>query len=77
MVRFRLWWVVVAVGLVCGVSAGFAASESALAAKFLKRSHTYKTTLPYRLFIPERYDASRTYPLILALHGAGERGKDN
>ncbi|HNW58609.1 MAG TPA: alpha/beta hydrolase-fold protein [bacterium] len=77
MVRFRLWWVAVAVGLVCGVSAGFAANESALAAKFLKRSHTFKTTLPYRLFVPEKYDASKTYPLILALHGAGERGRDN
>lgn len=32
-------------------------------------------TLPYRLFVP-RNDSVR-YPLILFLHGAGERGTDN
>ncbi|MCX7696781.1 MAG: prolyl oligopeptidase family serine peptidase [Bacteroidales bacterium] len=31
--------------------------------------------LPYRLFVPA--GDSTTYPLILFLHGAGERGKDN
>lgn len=34
-------------------------------------------TLPYRLLLPENYDASKKYPLILVLHGAGERGNDN
>lgn len=34
-------------------------------------------TLPYRLFVPENYDARRGYPLVLALHGSGERGNDN
>lgn len=33
--------------------------------------------LPYRILYPENYDRSRTYPLILFLHGAGERGADN
>ena len=33
--------------------------------------------LPYRLFVPSPYDASKQYPLILFLHGAGERGDDN
>ncbi|GAB2576007.1 carboxylesterase family protein [Spirosoma areae] len=33
--------------------------------------------LPYRILYPENYDATRTYPLILFLHGAGERGSDN
>ncbi len=33
--------------------------------------------LLYRLVLPEDYDAKKTYPLILFLHGAGERGSDN
>lgn len=33
--------------------------------------------LPYRIMYPENYDRSKKYPLILVLHGAGERGKDN
>ena len=33
--------------------------------------------LPYRIMFPENYDRSKKYPLILVLHGAGERGKDN
>lgn len=34
-------------------------------------------TLPYRLLLPENYDAKKKYPLVLFLHGAGERGSDN
>ena len=34
-------------------------------------------TLPYRLLLPQNFDANKTYPLILFLHGAGERGNDN
>src|SRR5213075_2389402 len=36
-----------------------------------------KDTMPYRLLLPENYDASKKYPLLLLLHGAGERGNDN
>jgi len=31
----------------------------------------------YRLFKPAGYDAAKPWPLVLFLHGAGERGSDN
>lgn len=34
-------------------------------------------TMPYRVLLPKIFDASKKYPLILFLHGAGERGRDN
>ncbi|KEO74687.1 carboxylesterase family protein [Anditalea andensis] len=34
-------------------------------------------SLLYRILYPESYDESKQYPLILFLHGAGERGNDN
>lgn len=34
-------------------------------------------TLPYRILFPEGYDKSKKYPLVLFLHGGGERGTDN
>jgi lysophospholipase L1-like esterase/dienelactone hydrolase len=34
-------------------------------------------TLGYRLLKPENYDAAKKYPLVLLLHGSGERGQDN
>jgi predicted peptidase len=34
-------------------------------------------TLPYRLLAPAKLEPGRQYPLVLFLHGAGERGTDN
>ncbi|MHB1178295.1 MAG: carboxylesterase family protein [Daejeonella sp.] len=34
-------------------------------------------TLLYRLLLPENFDPSKKYPVLLFLHGAGERGNDN
>ena len=36
-----------------------------------------KDTLPYRIMYPVNYDAKKSYPLIVYLHGAGLRGNDN
>ena len=35
------------------------------------------SNLPFRYFVPSNYDGATAYPLILFLHGAGERGSDN
>jgi predicted peptidase len=32
---------------------------------------------PYRLFNPPQYDARKSYPLVLFLHGGAGRGRDN
>lgn len=48
-----------------------------------KSDFKYKTyqdkgnTMPYRILLPKKYDENKKYPLLLFLHGAGERGKDN
>lgn len=33
--------------------------------------------LQYRILKPVNYDSTKSYPLVLFLHGAGERGNDN
>jgi len=33
--------------------------------------------LPYQIIYPDNYDSTKRYPLIVFLHGAGERGNDN
>ena len=33
--------------------------------------------LPYRIFVPDDYSEDYAYPVVLVLHGAGERGTDN
>jgi acetyl esterase/lipase len=45
---------------------------------YLKKEFVHNgNTLPYRILYPENYDKTKKYPLLLFLHGAGERGKDN
>jgi predicted peptidase len=45
---------------------------------FLKREFkSGENVLPYRILFPDNYDKGKKYPLILVLHGAGERGSDN
>ncbi len=33
--------------------------------------------MPYRILLPIDYDCSKKYPLLVFLHGSGERGEDN
>jgi len=48
---------------------------------FAYKSHTNVNiagySMPYRLFVPSEYNANTSYPLVLFMHGAGERGTDN
>ena len=36
-----------------------------------------KDTLRYRILYPEKYKKRKAYPLVMFLHGSGERGRDN
>jgi predicted peptidase len=38
---------------------------------------TLQDTLPYRLLFPENIEQEKKYPLVIFLHGSGERGADN
>lgn len=44
---------------------------------FERRENTHNgTTLPYRLYVPFDYTPDKDYPVLLFMHGAGERGND-
>ena len=65
------------VTLVLGL-AGSALPQAAITSKFAFRDHYWQgQRLPYRLFVPESYSAPQKYPLVLTLHGSGERGANN
>lgn len=46
--------------------------------RYEKKEYTIgKDTLRYRILYPENYHSGRPYPVIVFLHGSGERGRDN
>ena len=46
--------------------------------QFQKKKFIYKgDTLLYRVLFPENYNKSKSYPLVVFLHGSGECGNDN
>lgn len=71
--------------LVLMLSAAFFSPPSNIRAadawRKLYEGNTYKhgngQKLPYRLLKPEKIEPGKTYPLVLFLHGGGERGNDN
>ena len=57
------------------VAIQFAEAQNEL---FQKKEYVFKgDTLRYRILYPENYNSSLSYPLVVFLHGAGERGNDN
>jgi len=45
---------------------------------FQQKEFIYKgDNLRYRVLFPENYNKNKSYPLVLFLHGIGERGNDN
>ena len=53
---------------------------AAVVAKFRKLEFKDSATgavMPYRLFVPDGYRRTKSYPLVVFLHGGGERGTDN
>ncbi len=45
---------------------------------FTKREFQFEgNTLPYQIMFPQDYNRSEAYPLVVFLHGAGERGTNN
>ena len=65
------------VGLMCffsGLATVYSQSLEEYSKEYLIRDND---SLPYRLLLPKNYEENRSYPLILFLHGSGERGNDN
>jgi predicted peptidase len=60
--------------LVLLMSIGFAQDSTLYEKKYLARG---KDTLRYRIMYPAGYNPAKQYPLVLFLHGAGQRGADN
>jgi len=60
--------------LIFAMGAAFGQSYPSFEKKELLRG---KDTLRYRIQYPLGYNATKKYPLVLLMHGAGERGEDN
>ena len=51
--------------------------EAVVATGFLDRHVDFEgVRYPYQVYVPRDYDAARAWPVVLFLHGAGERGSD-
>ncbi len=65
---------IVAVLLILGAKTLTAQDYSAYEKKlFISKGDT----MPYRLLLPENYEAGKKYPMIVFLHGSGEKGNNN
>tara|TARA_R110002050_G_scaffold300830_1_gene473849 strand:+ start:19769 stop:20560 length:792 start_codon:yes stop_codon:yes gene_type:complete len=58
---------------VCASSGIYAQAEAFSKELYIKNNDT----LQYRLLLPKYFSKEKKYPIVLFLHGAGERGSDN
>ncbi len=42
-----------------------------------RKTRLQSIDMHYRMFKPKNYDATKKYPIVVCLHGVGERGTDN
>ncbi|MCB0664883.1 MAG: prolyl oligopeptidase family serine peptidase [Saprospiraceae bacterium] len=64
-----------AISIILGSSISLKSQDFSLLEKRVYEGTAGK--LPYRILFPENYDSREKYPLVLFLHGGGERGDDN
>ena len=65
----------VLIALICAINTTHAQNPKDA---FEHGQHEFKEgSLNYRVLYPEGFDPSKKYPLVLFLHGAGERGENN
>lgn len=84
-IQFKMPFILVVFVLTVGVSALFSScnkntfqvkkTDQGVYQKMIYKSEN--GDLNYRIFYPENFDSSKKYPLLLFMHGAGERGDDN
>ncbi len=68
----------IALALLLAVASATAGWAQGVTEYFKKEKFTHNGfTLPYRVMYPDGYDSTKQYPLVVFLHGAGERGDDN
>jgi len=74
----RSGWIAAALLAGCHGATPFVMPDRVLPGSFSDRSVTVETaSYRYKLFVPAGYTASRRWPVVLFLHGMGERGSDN
>ena len=78
MTRSLMPWKIFMMFVFLASTAAFASADEPLD-RYEAREYNggERGVLKYRILKPKDYDKSKQYPLVLFLHGAGERGDDN
>lgn len=73
----RWWMAAVAIVLALAAPGAARAEDEPMATGFLNRAVKQDgQSYPYVVYVPRNYDKNQKWPVILFLHGAGERGDD-